>query len=520
MAKSLMDNFHGGINWHDPAWSKELKENNQCVLMQNLMYHDQYVEPIGGTIKHHGTVLGTGLDPVTAIMPYYNDQTDDFKLLVACGDKIYKRDPQTNEFTDIGTAFTPNGIYSSTIRYDVMYIASIYDGMKKYLGGNQIEEVGTGSTKPGNFRQILYMKEIDRMFGISDDAILGQISWSNLSDPETWDGANVERFKLQDGERVEGAATLYGKLIIFCTYSIWIYFVQGNEENWRLEQAPTTVGCMAPNTIRKVANEIWFLGKSPRNQLGIYAFNGSSCRILTVDIEPFFETANYNKIRNACAEVHFDMYRVSLATGFSVTNNASIDLDLIHIKSDGTPAIYGPHTFSFYSSVMLNDRQNQNEWLVGTEDGWVLKEGGYTWKSTNGSDGQLMQPKFLSRIVNNDDMGMMKQLEQVNVFFRPSGYFSAYVNYYMGYGSFKNTLEMNPDASWVGFAGDFNVFFNHLEGTPELYQFQEQAALTARGTAFQIEITSDSIANRIIFDAIVVNFRNLYETRRISTYAP
>jgi hypothetical protein len=518
MPKSMMDNFHGGINWHDPAWSKELKDNNQCVLMQNLTYRDQFVDSVEGSIKHHGTVLSA--NPVTAIMPYYNDQTDEFKLLAACGDKIYKRDPLTNEFTEIGTAFTPNGIFSSAIRYDVMYIASIYDGMKKYLGGNQIEEVGTGATKPPSFRQVLYMKEIDRLFGISQDAILGQINWCNISDPETWDGANVERFKLSNGERVEGGATLYGKLIVFNTYSIWIYFVQGNEENWRLEQAPTTVGCVAPNTIRKVANEIWFLGKGPHNQLGVYAFNGSSCRLISHDIEPFFQDVNPDKLSNACAEVHDDIYRLSLATGQSITNNTSVDFDLIHVKADGTPAIYGPHTFGFYSSAVLNDRQNRNELLYGTEDGWVLKEGGTTWKSTTGADGSLLQNRFLSRVDNNGEMDIVKQLEQVCVYFRPRGYYVCSVNYILSYGSFQNVLTMNPDASWVGFAGDFNVFWNHFEGSPGLYEFQEQCGMDAHATAWQIEIVNNSTGHRLAFDAIKTNFRNLYETKKLGTYTP
>jgi hypothetical protein len=458
--------------------------------------------------------------PITAIMPYYNDQTDDFKLLIATGDGIYKRNPQTNEFEQLATAFTKNGIYSYTIRYDVMYIASIYDGLKKYLGGSQIEEVGTGSTKPGSFRQILYMKEIDRMFGIWDNAVLGQITWSNLSDPETWDGANVERFKLQDGERTEGGATLYGKLIIFNTYSIWIYFVQGNEENWRLEQAPTTIGCVAPATIRKVANEIWFLGQGPHNQLGVYAFNGSSCRLLSHDVEPLFRNANKNKLKSACAEVHDDVYRVSFAYGASETNNMALDFDLIHIKADGTPAIYGPHNIGFCSSAVLNNRQNSGEWLMGTEDGWVLKEGGTTVRSTNGANGQLLQHKFLSRIDNNDEYDIMKQLEQVCIYFRPKGFFNVDVNYYMGYGSFKNTLTMNPDANWVGFAGDFNVFFDHFSGTPEIYEFQEQCAMDARGTAFQIEIVNSSLGHSFAFDAIKLNFRSLYETKKISSYVP
>ena len=514
--KVLENDFNGGVNWHDTPWSEALKKEHQCLLLQNMSYKDRSVDSILGMQRHHGTVLGS--DPVTAIMPYYNDQTDLFKLLVASGDKILVRDDQANEFTVLKSTLTPNSIYSHTIRYDVMYIASTKDGLKKYLGGNQIESVGTGLTAPGSFRFIVYMKEVDRMFGISDDAILGQISWCDIGDPETWDAASVERFKLQDGERTEGGAVLYGKLIIFNSYSIWIYFVQGNEENWKLEQAPTTVGCVAPGTIRKVGNEIWFLGKHPQHQYGVYAFNGSTCRLLTHDMEPLFETINKNKVRNSCAEVRGDAYRVTFPTDASEVNNVSLDLDIIHIKSDGTPAIYGPHTFSFCSSAVLNDRQNNNEWILGTDYGWVCKEVGDTVPDFVNGGEKALEQRFISRMENNGTPDVMKQLEEIAVFFEPRGFFVCDVNYYVGTSHFSNTLNFNPNAGWVGFAGDFNVYFNHLEGTPGLYEWMDYCGQKARGTTFQIEIVNRNIGKRLTFDAYQLQFTELYENKRVQKY--
>ena len=742
MPKIIETNFNGGINWHDSPWSEALKKDAQCVLMQNCGYKDRTVDMILGQQKYHGSTLGAY--PVTAIMPYYNDQDDSFKLLAACGGSIYIRDPQTNEFTELAGSFHPNGIYSCATRYDTMYIASIYDGLKKYTGGTLIEKVGGGATAPGSFRVIVYMKEIDRMFGISDDAVLGQISWCDLGNPEVWDGASTQRFKLQDGERTETGAVLYGKLIILNTYSIWIYFVQGNEENWRLEQAPTTVGCVAPGTLRKVGNELWFLGKHPQHQYGVYAFNGSTCRLLTHDIEPLFHRINTNKVRNACAEVRDDVYRVSFAMDASEENNVSIDLDLIHVKADGTPAIYGPHTWGFCSSVVLNDRQNKNEWLVGNESGWVFKEGGNSVPETavvegsttftdqsasahvmtavgtaaltrgktrfpevdgsslylDGSTGylttpahadfqfgtgdftidtwtyftdltgiqmitnqytdadnqwylakladnkfrfysiwstaytgyynttaavtlaintwyhiefcrygttaylfvngvnqpltattafgsnsfgayvpdlqigrsssgtpyyfignidkirvskgiarhtsnfdpnatvnpidtytvlyldfnipgkKLLQSRFLSRMENNGTPDVMKQLEELSIFFKPRGYFNVDVNYYLGTGHFGNVLTFNPNTQWVGFAGDYNVYTNHIVGVPELYEWHEYCRMKARGTAFQLEIINNNIEKRVAFDAYKYQFTELFETERAQHYVP
>lgn len=520
-----IDNLKGGINWRLPSWHKDLAERNQCVLMQNFRYKDDYVDSVLGTRKYHGKSIGTigghaTERPITAIMPYYNDQTDDFKLLIASGDAIYKRNEQTNEFEMIKSGISPNSIFSSVIRHGVLYIPSVRDGLKKYLGGNQIETVGTGDTAPGSFRVIIYMKEIDRLFGISDDAIYGQITWCDLSDPEIWDGANVERMKLASGERTEGGETLYGKLIVFNTYSIWIYYVSGNEENWKLEQAPTTIGCVAPNTIKKVGNEIWYLGESPKNRLGVYAFNGSTSRLLTDDVTPLFATANKNKLRNACAEIHDDIYTISFATGFSEVNNISIDLDSMNNKTDGTPAIYGPHTFAFYSSAVLNNRHSNKEFLMGDEsDGFVYYENGQTLKSVNGTDGQLLQNRFVSRVHNDDSFEVVKRYKNITLGFRPRGFFTSKIKYYLSTGSNGQTIDFNPNAQSVGFAGDFNVYEKPFNATPEIYQFWNPLGSNDRGTSIQIEVLNDVLAQRVSFDEYGYEKQDLHKLKRVQSYA-
>lgn len=512
------ENFKGGINWRLAPWHPEMKSRNQCVYMQGFRYKNDFVESMPGTRKYHGTSLGT--DPITAILPYYNDQNDNFVLLAATGDKIVKRDPATNEFTTLKSGLTPNSIHGSAIRHGVQYIPSTSDGLSKYLGGNQIESVGGGSTAPGSFRYVIYMKEIDRLFGISDDAVYGQITWSNLSQPEIWDGANVERIKLKDGERVEGADVLFGKLIVFCTYSIWIYYVSGNEENWKLEEAPTSIGCVAPNTIKRIGSEIWFLGESPRNQLGVYAFNGSSNRILTDDIEPMFKTSNKERLRNACAEVHDDLYTLSFATGFSQVNNTTIDLDLINSKEDLSPAIYGPHPFGFRSACVLNNRQNEKEFLMGGEDdGFIYKEGGQTLKSVNGIDGELLPLRFLSRVHFDGTNETMKRYTMLNVMFRPTSYFKAKINYILSTGSYAIENTLNPHVQAQSYGGEFDVYDIPFNGTPNLYEFQEFLDRDAIGTSIQIEIISHDAGKRLKFDGYGYEKIDLYKTRKVQIYA-
>ena len=513
----IINSLRGGINRRLPAYHTDILKRSQCITMQNLRCNDEIVGPVTGTRKYHGTSLAGA---ITAIMPYYNDQTDQYVLLAASGGSVYKRDEATNEFTAIKSGLTPNSIFSAVMRNDEMFIASVSDGLKKYLGGNQLESVGTGSTAPGSFRIIIYMKEIDRLFGISDDAILGQISWCNLSQPEIWDAASVERIKLKKGERVEGAEVLYGKLIIFCTYSIWIYYVSGNEENWKLEEAPTSVGCVAPNTIKKDGNRMLYLGESPEHALGIYSFNGSTSELLTDDITPLLETANKNKLRNACAEIHDDLYTFSIALGGANANDTSFDLDLTNRKEDGAPAIYGPHTFAFYSSVVLNNRQKTKEWLMGDEtDGFIYYENGNTFKSTNGNDGTIIDQRFLSAIHNDDLLDVMKQYNDLSVFFEPTSYYPAVVRAYYSYGVYAFNHSLYPAVETESFAGEFDVHEKRYLATPQLYEAKVYLNMGDRGTAIQIEIINQSITNRLKFSGYGYNFTELYKTERAQIYA-
>lgn len=510
-------NFTKGINWRLPAW---LLPEGQCIYLQNLTAKDGYVENIAGTKKYCGTSLGS--DPVTAIIPHYDDDGVNSAVLVASGAGIYKRDDGANEFTSIKGGLAPNRIISACSRHGVTYIASDEDRLMKFehASSQMIYQVGGGSTRPGNYQIIVYMKEIDRMFGLRHNTIHGQIGWSGISTPEQWDAANVDRIKLQDGERTETGDVLYGKLIIFNTYSIWIYYVSGNPENWKLEQAPTTVGIRAVKTLKRVGNEFWFLGDSPRTGKGIYAFNGSVCRLLTDDVQPLMDRINSHTIDEACAEYHDGIYRLSFPLDFRSSNSHSIDLDNENLKEDGTPAIYGPHTSFFHSSAVLNTRQRGGEFLMGDySDGFVYKLGGISFKAgDSGTDGALMQHRFLSPIYNDGKWNVMKFYPSFGVHFLPRGYLEAKLKAYFSYGTYDRNFDFYPDAAVHSIMGNFNVFTDRVLGGPALAQHIQHLGLDARGVSIQIEILNDTIS-QLAFQGITYETEELYETKKAQIYA-
>jgi len=506
--------FRSGINWRDPEYALRPTE---CRLMQNLRYDNSFIETILGTQRFHDDALD---DPVSAIIPYYNDETDNSEILCAAGPNILKRDSQTNAFSTIKGGLIPGRIFSHATRFAVQYIAHETDGLFKYLGGNTIYNVGGGSTAPGAYKHIVYVREVDRLFGIRQSAILGQISWCELSDPETWDGANVERFKLKEGEVVEAAGVLFGKLIIFCTYTIWIYYVSGNEENWHLEEAPTSIGLRAFNTLRKIGSEYWFLGESPNAGIGVYAFNGSTSRKLTDHINPLLERINPEKIDLCAAEYHDDLYTLSFPLDSYSTPNRSIDLDTINIREDGVPAVYGPHLFGFQASCVLNSRHHGKEFLLADpDDNYIYKQHGRTFKSTHDSLGSVINQRFLSGIYNDDLIDVMKRYTRLGIFFRPRGYYQAYIRYYLSYGPRENELSFFPESSRSTSSGDFDVFEQRVFGQPDLSEYWVPMKLNSRGSAIQIEIGSD-VANSILgIQGFKYDKEDLYQTREAQLYA-
>lgn len=515
MSGEFLD-FRGGINWQDPMWEVA---PNQCILMQNMRHRYEVLDSMPGTIKHHDASLGS--NPITAIMPYNDEATGGFKLLVASGGSIYLKDPATNKLNTLQSGFMANSIFSSVDRFSVKYIASDGDTIYKFLGGTQIESVGTGDTKPGGFRQVLYMKEVDRLFGIRKNAILGQIGWCEFQNPESWPAQNVDRIKLRDGESTEWGEVLYGKLVIFNTYTIWIYYVSGNEENWRLEQSPAKVGCVAFKTIKRVGNEFWFLGEAPGEVRGVYAFNGSTTRLLTYDITPLIQRINKEKLGDCCAELHDGVYTLSFPMDASVLNNTSIDLDSFVLKEDGTPAVWGPHDLAFFSSCVLDNINNNKEVLYGDQsDGFLYKEGGTTLKSTNGSDGSLMRNRLLTPIYNEKSFDSMKLYQDIRVFFVPRGYFQTHLKAYLSYGSaYGKDYLPSIQTNAVGNSGTFNIFERKIFGTPELCELIIPLGCNDVGTSIQFDLINDNPGQRMSVEGFKFTSKLLYQTRQVQTYA-
>jgi len=379
---------------------------NQWYLMQNYDYdHSETYRQIQGSVKYHGTSLGT--NPPHQIFAYYNNELDVARILVAVDDKILVRNEGTNEFTALITNLTPNKTGFSCLVDTNMFIAHP-DGLLQY-DGNTITKVKNGPS----VKDIIFSKETNRAFAISAD-VENQVIWTDDivttgGVPIEWNALNVAEMPPTDGDVIEKLGFLNGRLVYFMTNSTWIQYVNGPAQNWRFEKSPTVVGWIAPKTIKQVGTDFWGLGFSPALGRGLYSFNGQTSSLLSFDVEPFLDRINNNLIHEACAEHVNNIYKISFAVDSSPKNNFTFHVDTI-IKNEqtGYPNFYGPHTYGFSASAVLNTRIFRGQHIFGDtyqSGSWVFRVGDFlTQHAADTSDnGDLIPTVLVSGLIRNTE---------------------------------------------------------------------------------------------------------------------
>ena len=341
---------------------------DQFAFMQNMdMGQDLIVRQIKGSAKYHNASLGTNAP--TAVLPYYNNDTGEAQVLVAVDGKILKRSEGKNEFETLKTGLRPSLIRTAVLVKNFLYIQHP-DGILEYDGVSKVRKLKKKKEEQETkVKDLVFSKETNRAFAVLDDApnqvIFTDDVVTTQGVPTKWSGFNVDVLPPTQGDIIEKLWILRGRLVYLMTNSVWIQYINGGPENWRIEKAPTTVGCIAPWTVKQVGQELWFLGYSPNTGRGIYAFNGQTSRLLSYDIQRYIDRINDNRITQAVAEYVDDQYRISFAIDGSIENNITFHADVLQQNPQTqSPNFYGPHTYGFSASGILNTRKFRGEHLI------------------------------------------------------------------------------------------------------------------------------------------------------------
>lgn len=391
-----------GGNLRLPAYEVGL---DQAVLCQNMdMSHREGMEQIEGSVKYHGAILGTN-EP-TAILVNYNQGDNKQDVLVAVDDLIVKKNFGANEFSTVLAGFTPNKIRTSVNISDKSYIPHPTDGLFEYDGISVITKVNSILLK-----DLITAKETNRCFGITSD---NRLVWTDDlvtmgGVPLTWAALNTDTQFPTNGDIPVKLFILSGRLIVLRSNSIWFYYIIGGPTSWRPEKVDFSGGCIAPWTAKQVGKEIWFLGYSGETGRGIYALDGNgNVRLLSYDYEPFLDRINPNRISEAVAEHVNNLYKISFSIDDEVANSWTLHLDTINInKNTGSPNIYGPHTYGFSASAVLNTTKFKGEHLFArkhTDGARVFKVANYRTQYSNelADNGSLIPTVLISPIFSKE----------------------------------------------------------------------------------------------------------------------
>lgn len=494
-----------GVNMRLRA--KDVK--NQWIFMQNAdMKHDETYESIKGSIKQHTTNIGTNAP--TAVMPYYDKYTGKKEVLVAVDDKIYGKQDGASEYTEIRSGLTPNLIRNHIGVGNKYYMASPADGLLEYDGASRIEVVNDIK-----LTDIISAKETNRCFGITKDH---ELAWTDdlvtmAGVPLDWNALNVTTIFETRGDVPKKLFMLNGRLVILMGNSIWVYYVNGSPSNWRAEKSPTVVGLVAPQTVRQVGEEIWFLGQSPDVGIGVFAFDGRTCRLLSYDIEPYLKRINPYRAELAVAETVDNIYKISFALDRDIENNTTFHIDTINVNREtGAPNIYGPHTYGFCASCVLND--GRHLFSRKHSDGarvFQVAEYDTQYSSENTDDGDLIRSILISAIVSSDEVDgviyddhWMKRYTNFYVGFVPTGNHACNVEILLGcenetFDSFSSYQEGDhPTLETVSLGKDL-VEVQSAYDEPKL--------MNVLSNTIQLKVTNDNLNTRIKFTELQYDVR-------------
>ena len=513
----------GGVNLRLHAHDVS---KNQFILMQNVdMTHDEHYTQIFGSIKYHGTNIGSAA--ATHIGVCYNNDLLSADVLACVDDRILKKKQGANEFDTANpliTGLTTNAIQGSVNIQNKQYFAHPVDGIYEYDGASIVTKVNDILLK-----DIIISKETNRCFGPRAD-IPNAYNWTDdLATiggvPNTWNPLNTDIVPTTDGDSIEKMLFLRGRLVFFMTNSIWIEYVNGAPTNWRYEKIATSVGLIAPKTAKQVGSEIWFLGHSPSVGTGIYAFDGNSVKLLSYDVEPILLRINPSRIQNACAEYVDNRYKLSFALDGAIENDTTLHIDTINTNTETEfPCIYGPHTYGFNASAILNSTRFSGEHI------WSAVFGGASWifKTDNimtqhavsaSTPGDLIPTVLITPIYHTEkgkegeyDETWMKRYEKIYNIFPSQNYGSCTIDLLRG---FLNEVYANYQQYMDGqnySLGGLNLNSNALNFEDLTISPKLQDILS---NAIQFKVTNYDRDKKFVFDSVTYDFRPVRRIKEV-----
>ena len=166
-----------------------------------------------------------------------------------------------------------------------------------------------------------------------------QISWSNASDPTTWNAGSSLTFRQGDGDVITAISQQYQNVVIFKRFSIGTLWTQTQSTSGTVTLGPLVtniigMGCVGPLALdNMIDGMIVFLGSDAH----VYIFDGVNIQDISdqappkTNVQNILDGCNINYLKYSCVKVYptKNQIWISIPNGSSTSTNMILVYDYI-----------------------------------------------------------------------------------------------------------------------------------------------------------------------------------------------
>jgi hypothetical protein len=289
-------NNNGGLNIRLPA---QIIDDGEATIANNCYFNTAgMVQKRGGWALLISAAVPTTNNLIGLFQPAFVSGGVTYRYVVATDgvDVYYSQTAPsaTGTWTKITGSLTlaPNAnTLVSFVEFNNLLIG--FDGVNApwaWSGtGNIVNLAVTGAAPVGNIG-IVYS---NYFWVAGNPSNPNRLYYSAAGDPTTWVSTSyIDVPAPSYDDPITGLAILYGDLIIFKRYSIWI--LRGTDPNsFTLIRNNSSIGCVSPYSVVAVNNFIYFVSDK-----GLYIVNLSNNKQVCYNVEPRYNTAVANQLQN------------------------------------------------------------------------------------------------------------------------------------------------------------------------------------------------------------------------------
>jgi len=264
-----------------------------------------------GITKLHAAAIAA--KPVSGIFDGWNH------ILAYCGAGIHKWNSGTSEWDAISGALTDSAIpmWTSYNALDIFVNGSANSNPQKWDGATL---AALGGSPPKADCVALWHNRI-WLSGLASPN-QGEVRYSDLELPETWNGDFIRPSKQAKGVSVVAAlpcpvpdAVDGERLVCFCDQSIW-HFDGFSKSTWDVKPVNNKIGLVAPRSVVVAEGITYWMGHN-----GFYASydGGRTVNLISWNIQPTFDDLSDSRLQYAVGVHH----RYKRQIWWSVSNTTS-----------------------------------------------------------------------------------------------------------------------------------------------------------------------------------------------------